>query len=111
VEGVLKTDHGGPFGVAARNLDSILDCFSAAVHKEGFLRERSGGQLVQLFSQFNETLVGDYLKAGMQKMVGLTLNSFNHEGCAVTRVDDSDTAREIYEDISVHVFEQRPLRF
>jgi len=48
VEGVFEADHGGAAGVAAGDLDGVLDGFGAGVDEERLLGEVAWSQLVEL---------------------------------------------------------------
>jgi hypothetical protein len=67
VESIFKSDHGWSPRVVARHFDGVLDGFGAAVHKQGALLKRAGGELVEALGQGDVGRVGRDGERDMEK--------------------------------------------
>ena len=107
VKTILEADDRGPLGVAARDLDRVLDGLGAAVDQEGFLRKVPGNQRVEPFGQANIALVGSDVKAGVKVTVKLGAHGRRHARRAMAHVEAADAAGEIDQPVAVCVLDDR----
>ena len=105
VKGVLEGDDAGAPGVRARNLHRILHRFRAAIHKESFLGELSGRDLIHALGQTHVIFVGRHLDAGVKKTIGLGLHRGDHRLATMSHIQASDAAGKIQVAVAVHIFE------
>ena len=81
--------------VAARDLDGILDGFSARVHEEAPFGRASRRMPVELLAESQVGFVSEQPETGVRIQFRLLLGSFDHFGMAVTHVHDADAGRKV----------------
>ena len=109
VEAVFEADHGGAAGVAAGDLDRVLDRLGAGVDEEGLLGEVAGGERVELLGELDVALVSGDLEAHVQEGVELAADGGDDARVAMADVDAADASAEVDEAVAVEIFKGRAL--
>src|SRR5204863_6592522 len=107
MKGILEAQDRGTLGVAAGNLDRVLDCFGSGIHEEGFLRKIAGSNGVHSFRQPYIALIRHDVKAGVQESPQLLLHGVDDFWSAMSSIQASNAAREIDQAIAVDIFDHR----
>jgi len=103
VEGALEADHGRPAGVAARELDGVLDGLGAGVEERGLRRARERRERGQPLGVLDVDLVRDDREVGVEEPRRLLLHGGHHAWVCVADVEAADAAREVHEAVAVDV--------
>lgn len=110
VEAALERDHRRPARVQASELDGVLDGLGAGVEERGARVTGDRHERREPLRQLDEAAVRDDREVGVEEPGNLFLDRLDDPRVAVTDVDHADPAREVDEDVPVHVRDRRPLR-
>jgi len=111
MKGVFEGDDRGALGVGADDLHGVFDGFSAAVHEKSLLRELAGSDLIHSLGEFDVAFVRRDLHAGVEELVELAADGFDHGLLAMAGVSAADAAGEIDVTVAVDVFKPRVFGF
>ena len=109
MEAALEADYGRSLRVCARELDRVLDCFSAGVEERGFRRAGDRRGLDQALGERDVRLVGDDREVGVKELRGLFLYGIDDVWVRVADIEAADPSGEVDERVSVDVSERRAL--
>ena len=107
---VFKSNHGGAAGVAAGNLDGILDGFGAAIGKESLLGKVTGRELIELFGKRDVRLVHRDVKTGVREVLNLIFDCIDNFRRGRANIQTTKTAGKIYVGIAVDILDNRAAR-
>ncbi|MCY1465559.1 hypothetical protein D9M71_837220 [compost metagenome] len=90
-----ESDDTSTASSSAGDFDCVFDGFGTGGDQQGFLREVTWNQFVQLFAQLNIGLVAKNVEAGMRYLGQLFLNCSHDFRVQVTGIEYRDAAGKI----------------
>ncbi|MNC25093.1 hypothetical protein D3C75_731690 [compost metagenome] len=92
-----ESDDTSTASGSTSDFNCVFDSLGTGGDQQGFLREVTWNQFVQLFTQLNVGLVAENVEAGMRNLGQLLLDCGHDFGVQVTGIEYRDAAGEIQE--------------
>ncbi len=107
VERSVERDHGRTARRRPRDLDGVLDRLGARVEERdpNVATDRREG--AEALGELDVHLVGQHREVGVDEAGGLLLDRLNDPGSGMSDVEAAHAAREVDEDVAVHVGHER----